>query len=137
MYKYYGWCVYEDIDGYNPTRDRKNLIVFDDLIADSMTNKKFQAVVKDLFIRCKKLNISLVCITLSCFSVPKDVVLNSTHSLITKINNKTELQNIAFNNSEDIDYNDFINIYKKYRKEPYSFLTIDATLLASDLLKDI
>ena len=108
--------VYEDIDGYNPTRDRKNLIVFDDLIADSMANKKFQAIVKDLFIRCKKLNISLVCITLSCFSVPKDVGLNSAHYLITKINNKIELQNIAFNNSEDIDYKGFMKIYRKYRK---------------------
>ena len=100
-----------------------------------MTNKNFQAVVKDLFIRCKKLNISLVCITLSCFSVPKGVGLNSTHYLIRKINNKIGLQNIAFSNSEDIDYKDFIKIYRKYRKEPYSFLPIDATLLASDLLR--
>ena len=61
-----------------------------------MTNKKFKSVIKELFIRCKKLNISLVFITQSYFSVPKDVRLNSTH-LIMKINNKRELQNIAIN----------------------------------------
>ena len=63
--------VYENIDDYNPTRKRKILIVFDDMIADIMSNKKFQAVVKELFIRCRELNISLVFITWSYFSVPK------------------------------------------------------------------
>ena len=52
------------------------LIVFDDIIADIMTNKKFQAIIKELFIRCRKLNISLLFITQSYFSVPKDVTLN-------------------------------------------------------------
>ena len=80
--------VYENIDNYNPSRKRKILIVFDDMIADIMTNKKFQAIIKELFIRCRKLNISLVFITQSYFSVPKDVRLNSTHYLIMKINNK-------------------------------------------------
>ena len=65
--------VYKDIDNYNPKRDKKILIVFDDMIADIMTNKKFQAILKELFIRCRKLNISLVFITESYFSVPKDV----------------------------------------------------------------
>ena len=65
------------------------------MIADIMTNKKFQAIIKELFIRCRKLNISLVFITQSYFSVPKDVRLNSAHYLIMKINNKTELENIA------------------------------------------
>ena len=55
--------VYENIDEYNPTRKKKVSIAFDDMIADIMTNKKFQAVMKELFIRCKKLNISLVFIT--------------------------------------------------------------------------
>ena len=59
-----------------------------------------------------KLNISLVFITQSYFSVPKDVRLNSTHYLIMKINNKRELQNIAINHSADIDYQDFINIHR-------------------------
>ena len=80
--------VYENIDDYNPTRSRKILIVFDDMIADTMSNKKFQAVVKELFIRCRKLNISLVLMTQSYFSIPKDVRLNSTQYLIIKFNNK-------------------------------------------------
>ena len=70
--------VYENINEYSLSRKRKILIVFDDMIAD-MTNKKFQAIIKELFIRCRKLNISLVFITQSYFSVPKDVRLNSTH----------------------------------------------------------
>ena len=71
--------VYEDIDNYNAKRDEKVLIVFDDMIADIMTNKKFQAIIKELFIRCRKLYISLAFITQSYFPVPKDVRLNSTH----------------------------------------------------------
>ena len=124
--------VYENINDYNPIRKRKKLIVFDDMIADIMTNKKFQAIIKELFIRCRKLNISLVFITQSYFSVPKDVRLNSTHYLIMKINNKRELQNIAINHSADINYQDFKKIYRECTKEPYNCLTIDTTLPASD-----
>ena len=69
--------VYENIHDYNSSRKRKILIVFD-MIADIMTNKKFQAIIKELFIRCRKLNISLVFITQFYFSVPKDERLNST-----------------------------------------------------------
>ena len=127
--------VYEDIDNYNPNRDKKVLIAFDDMIADIMTNKRFQAIIKELFIRCRKLNISLVFITQSYFSLPKDVRLNSTHYLIMKVNNKRELQNIAINHSADIDYQDFIKIYRECTKEPYNFLTIDTTLPASDPLR--
>ena len=79
--------VYENIDDYNPSRKRKILISFDDMIANIMTNKKFKAIIKDLFIRCRKLNISLVFITQSYFSVLKDVRLNSAHYLIMKISN--------------------------------------------------
>ena len=64
--------VYENIDLYNPNRRKKVLIVFDDMIADIMTNKKFQSII----IRCRKINVSLVFITQSCFSVPKDIRLN-------------------------------------------------------------
>ena len=124
--------VYENIHDYNSSRKRKILIVFDDMIADIMTNKKFQAIIKELFIRCRKLNISLVFITQSYFSVPKDVRLNSTHYLIMKINNRRELQNIAINHSVDIDYKDLMKIYRECAKEPYNFLTIDTTLPASD-----
>ena len=127
--------VYENINDYNPIRKRKKLIVFDDMIADIMTNERFQAIIKELFIRCRKLNISLVFITQSYFSIPKDVRLNTTHYFIMKINNKRELQNIAINHSADIDYQDFIKIYRECTKEPYNFLTIDTTLPASDLLR--
>ena len=65
--------VYKNIDNYNPNRKRKILIVFGDMIADIMTNKRFQSIIKELFIRCRKLNVSLVFITQSHFSVPKDV----------------------------------------------------------------
>ena len=69
--------IYENIDDYNPNRKRKKIIVFDGMIADIMTNKKFQAIIKELFIRCGKLNILLAFITQFYFSVPKDVRLNS------------------------------------------------------------
>ena len=127
--------VYKNIDDYNPNRKRKILIVFDDMIADIMTNKKFQSIIKELFIRCRKLNISLVFITQSYFSVPNDARLNSTHYLIMKINNRKELQNIAINHSADIDYKDFMKIYRECIKKLYSFLTIDTTLPASNSLR--
>ena len=127
--------VYENINDYNPIRKRKKLIVFDDMIADIMTNKKFQAIIKELFIRCRKLNISLVFITQSYFSVAKDVRLNLTHYLIMKINNRKELQNIATDHSEDIYYQDFMKIYRECTREPFNFLTIDVTLPASNPLR--
>ena len=127
--------VYENSDKYNPTTRRKILIVFDDMIAEIMTNKKFQAVMKELFIRFRKLNILLVFITQSYFSVPNVVRLNSTHYLILKINNRKELQNIAITHSTNIDYKDFMKIYRECTKELYSFLTIDTTLPVSDRLR--
>ena len=105
------------------------------MIADSMSNKRFQAMVKELLIRCRNLNISFVFITQSYFSIPKEVRLNSTHYLIMKIHTKRELQNIAVNHSTDIDYKDFMNIYKKCSSKPYSFLTIDTSLIASNPLR--
>ena len=127
--------MFISIEDYNPNRQRKILIVFDDMIADIMTNKKFQAIIKELFIRCRKLNISLVFITQSFFPVPKDVRLNSTHYLIMKINSRKELQNIAANILAHIDYNNFVRIYKECTRKPYSFLTIDTMLPASDPLR--
>ena len=127
--------VYENIDNYNLKRKRKIVIVFDDMIADIMTNKTFQSIIKEFFIRCTKLNISLVFITQSYFSVPKDVILNSIHYLIMKINNRKELQNIAVNHSGDIDYKDVMKIYRECIKEPSSFLTIDTTLPSSNPLR--
>ena len=126
--------VYKNIKDYNPIRKRKKLIVFDDTIADIMTSKRFQAIIKELFIRCRKQNFSLIFITQSYFPVPKDVRLNSTHYFIKEISNKRELQNIAINYSANIDYQDFNNIYRECTKEPYIFLAIDNTLPASDPL---
>ena len=125
--------IYENIHNYNPSRKIKILIVFDDMITDIMSNKKFQSIIKELFIR--KLKISLTFITQSYFSIPKDVNLNSTHYLIMKINNRKKLQNIAINHSADIDYKGFMKIYRECIKEPFNFLTIDTTLPASNPLR--
>ena len=119
--------IYDEINDYNKKRKKKVLIVFDDMIAHVMSNKKAQQVLKELFIRCRKLNISFCFLTQSYFSVPKDVRLNCTHYINFKLNNKRELQNIAINHSADIDYKDFVNIYKDCTKESYNFLTIDTT----------
>ena len=108
--------VYENIHDYNLNRKRKIIIVFDDMIEDIKSNKKFEAIITELFIRCRKLNVSLVFITQSYFRVSKDVRLNSTRYLIMKINNNRELQNISINHSGDIDYKYFMNIYRECTK---------------------
>ena len=118
--------VDKNINYYNHNKENKILIVFDDMIADMLNS-----IVTELFIRRRKLNISLVFITQSYFKVPKDVRLNTTHFFISKIPNKRELQQIAINHSSDINTKDFANIYRKYTDEPYSFLVID-TMLASN-----
>ena len=127
--------VYKNIEDYNPGKKRKVLIVFDDMIADMINNKKLDSIVTELFIRGRKLNISIVFITQSYFKVPKDVRLNSTHFFIMKIPDKRELQQIALNHSSDIDFKDFMKIYKKYTKESYSFLVNDTKLSSDDPLK--
>ena len=111
------------------------MIVFDDMIADMINNKKLDSIVTELFIRDGKLNISVVFITQAYFKVPKDVRLNSTHFFIMKIPNKRELQQIALNPSSDIDFKGFMEIYKKCTKEPYSFLVNDTTLQSDDPLR--
>ena len=94
------------------------------MIADIMTNKKFRTIIKEIFITCRNVSLSLVSITQSYFSVPKEVTLNSTHYLIMKIHSRSELQQIAINHSADIDYEDFIKIYRNCTNEPYYLLTI-------------
>ena len=123
--------VYKDIEDYNPIKKRKALIVFDDMIDDMINNNKLNPIVTELFIRGRKLNISIVFITQSYFRVPKVVKLNSTHFFIMKIPNKRELQETALNYSSDIDFKDFMKIYK----EPYSFLVNDTTLPSDDPLR--
>ena len=104
--------VHKNIEEHNPGKKRKTLIVFDDMILDMINIKKLNPIVTELFIRGRKLNISLVFITQSYFKVPKDVRLNSTHFFIMKIPNKREVQQIALNHSSDSDLNDFIKVYK-------------------------
>ena len=127
--------VYKNIDEYNVDKDRKILIVFDDMIADIIKNKKLNLIVTELFIRGRKLNISLVFITQSYFKVPKDVRLNTTQFFISKILNKRDLQQIVINHSSDISTKDFINIYRKCTAEPYSFLVNDTTLASNNPLR--
>ena len=88
-----------------------------------------------MFIRGRKLNISLVFITQSYFKTPKDVTLNTSHFFIAKIPNKRELQQIAINHSSYINTKDFANIYRKYNAEPYSFLVNDTMLASNDSLR--
>ena len=111
------------------------MTVFDEMIADMINNKKINSVVPELFIRDRKLNISLVFITQSYFKVPEGVKLNFAHFFIMKYQNKRELRQIGLNHSSDISSKDFIKIYKKYTAEPYSFLVNDATLASDNPLR--
>ena len=104
--------IYKNIEIHNRNNKRKMLIVFDDMIADMLSNKKLNLVVTELFIKGIKINSSLVFITQSYFAVPKNFRLVSTHYFIMKIPNKQELQQIAFNHSSDINFQDFMNLYK-------------------------
>ena len=122
--------VLDDINNYNKNRDKKVLIIFDNMIADIMRSKKFKAIVKELFIRCRKLNISIVFITQSYFKTPKDARLNSTHYILMKIGNKKELKSIAEENSGHLDFKDILKIYNYCSKESYSFMLVDTRLTA-------
>ena len=106
--------VYKNIDDHNPGKKHKVFIVFDDMIANMIINKKLNPIITELFIRGRKISIFIIFITQSYFKVPKDVRLNSTHFFIMKIPNKRELQQTALNHSSDIDVKDFIKIYKKF-----------------------
>ena len=92
------------------------------------SNKKRNPIVTELFIRGRKLNTSVVFIAQSYFDVPENIRLNSIHYFVMKIPNKRENQQIAFNHSSYIDFQDFMNLYKKCTEKPYSFLVIDSTL---------
>ena len=124
--------VYKNINDYNPHKENKILLVFYDMIADMINNKKLNSIATELFIRGRKLKISLFFITQSYF---KDVRLNTTHFFIMKIPNKTELQQIAINHSSEINTKEFINIYKKCTDKPYQFFVNDITLASDDPLR--
>ena len=100
--------VYKNIEEYNLAKTRKVLI-------------KLNPVVTELFIRGRKLSISIVFVTQSYFKVSKDVTLNKTYFLVIKIPNKRELQQLALNYSSDVDFKDFMKIYKKYPAKSYFF----------------
>ena len=111
--------VLDDINNYNKNRDKKVLIVFDDMIADIVYNKNFKRIIKELFY----------------FRALKDARLNSTHYILMKIGNKKELKRIAEENSGNLDYKDFLKMYNYCTKESYSFITIDTGPTASVTFK--
>ena len=117
--------VLEDINNYNKNRDKKVLIIFDDMIADIMRSEKFKAIVKELLIMCRKLNISIVFITQSYFRTPKDAILNNTHYILMKMGNKKELKSIAGENLDHLDFKDFLKIYNHCTRDPYLFMMVD------------
>ena len=128
--------VLDDINNYNKNRDKKVLIIFNDMIANIMRSEKFKAIVKELFIRCRKLNICIVFITQSYFRTPKDARLNTTHYILMKIGNKKELKSIVEENPGHLDFKDFLKIYNYCTKEPYSFMMIDARPAARVTFKE-
>ena len=83
--------IYKNIKEYNPNKKSKILIVFDNMIPDMLSNKKLSPIVTELFKRGRKLKVSLVYITQSCFAVPKDIRLNSMHYFIMKIPTSNKL----------------------------------------------
>ena len=127
--------VLENINNYNEKRDKKVLIIFDDMIADIMRSEKFKSIIKKLFIRCRKLNISIVFITQSYFRTPKDARLNSTHYILMKMGNKKELKSIAEENSGHLDFKEFLKIYNHCTRDPYSFMMVDTRPTARVTLK--
>ena len=127
--------VLDDINNYNKNRDKKVLIVFDDMIVDIEYNKKFKRIIKELFYRARKINVSIVFITQSYFRALKDARLNSAHYILIKIGNKKELKRIAEEKSGHLDYKDFLKIYNYCTREPYSFMLIDTRPTASITFK--
>ena len=121
--------IYKSVEEYNPNKEQKILIVFDDMIADMLSNKKINPA--ELYIRQRKRNIFLAFITQSFFAVQKNIRINSTSYFVMKIPNKRDLQQITFNHSSDVDFQEFMNLYKKCTEKLNSVLVIDTTL-ASD-----
>ena len=115
------WLIFVKHLRYNLNKKRKILIAFDYMIADMLSNKRLSPIVTELFIKGRKLNISLAFITQSYFAVPKDIRLNATHYFIVKGPNKQKLKQIASQNLSDIGFEDFMNLYKKRTEKPHFF----------------
>ena len=120
--------IYKNIKKHNPNKKRKILIVFNDMIADILSNKKLNPVVTELFIRGRKPSISFFLLHNLILLFQKNIKLKSACYFIMKFPNKQELQQIECKYSSDIDLQNFINLYKKCSANSYSFLIIDATL---------
>ena len=107
------------------------------MIADIEYNKKFRKMIKELFYRGRKMNISIVFITQCYFRALKDAILNSTHDILMKLGNKKELRSIAEEISGNVDYKDFLKMYNYCTNEPYSFMTSDARPNATTVFRKI
>ena len=123
--------VLDDINNYNKNRDKKVLIVFDDMTADIEYNKNFKRIIKEVFYRAHKINVSIVFITQSYFRALKDARLNSALYILMKIGNKKELKRIAEEKLGHLDYKDFLKMYNYCTEEPYSFMLIDTRPIAT------
>ena len=127
--------VYENLEDYNPTKKKRVFIMFGDMRADMEFNKKLSLIVSKLFLRRRKLNISLIFISQSYFKVPRTIRLNATQHFIMKVPNKRELQQISLNYMSGIDFKDFMKLYTDYTKELYPFLVNNTTLSSDDPLR--
>ena len=123
--------IYKIIEEYNPNKKWRH----GKMIADMLSNKKLNPIVTELFITGRKLNISHFLTHNLIWLFQKNMRLNRTHYFVMKILNKRELQQIAFNHSSDIDFEDFMNLYKKCTAKPYSFLAIDTTFANMNFLR--
>ena len=122
--------IYETLEDYNPTKKRRVLIVFDDIV-DLESNQKLSPIVFELFLMRRKLSISLVFISRSYFKVRKTIRLNATHDFNVNILNKSELQQVPPNHLCNIDLKELMKLDKYYTKALYSFLE-NNTILSSD-----
>ena len=128
--------IHKNIEEYIPNKKPKILIIIANMTADTFSNKKLNPTVAELFMIDKMLNISLVFVAQSYFSVPKNIMQNSTHNFVMKILNKRKLkQGALFNHSSNIGFKDLMNLYKKSTAKPYYFSIIDATLASVNLLR--
>ena len=113
--------IYKNIEEYNSDKKRKTLILFDDLIAYILSNKRLNPILTELLIRGRKLNISLVFITQSYFPVPQNIRLNSAHYFVMEIPRERKLQQTACNHSSNFDFQELMNLHRKYTIKPYFF----------------
>ena len=114
---------------YSPNKKHRISIVFDDMIAVMLSNKKSSPIFTELFIRDAKINVSLSFVTQTCFAVPKKYLTKFYILFYMKVQNKQEMQQIAFNRSSDISFKEFMNLYKT------EYLVIDTTATSDNPLR--